>query len=190
MDTNHGLAIAAANEPGIGLARTARLVCLGRPCVEPVWPAPGFDPLNGSREAGFLLRVVAAGLPGAPVAPLRVGSRRSSAPTTGRAAPPRDRLAALLGTRRSPIQVVGGIAKIDHHVLEVDSLQLEEDLAPLLDPFGTPSDEQIGAARARLRTALAGHSIFLPSVNTDWARAARFRIADAMARAARRLASE
>jgi len=114
--------------------------------------------------------------------------------------PTRARLAAPLqgrdGRHMGWLSTVAAPARAftadDEHLLtqlaQVTSLALENALAPLLDAFQPPSGAQTEAARLRLGRALAGEIVFLPDVDEPWADAARHRIADAVARAARRIA--
>lgn len=167
-----------------------RLYCLAAPRVESFGQAFALGPRQASDPIRLLLRVAGAGPRGIRVETLQAALWPG--------VPARERrgrfddclrcLALLLGTAEPPVRVCGDLARIDEGLLEVDSLALENALAPLLDAFQPPSGAQTEAARLRLGRALAGEIVFLPDVDEPWADAARHRIADAVARAARRIA--
>jgi hypothetical protein len=97
-------------------------------------------------------------------------------------------LSLLTGSATAPLRFEGELVGVDRRVLEVDSLELEEALAPLLTPFHRDSDGAPGA-RAAVSRALADEAVFLPGFDAPWATAARMRIADKIVRATRRLTS-
>jgi hypothetical protein len=88
----------------------------------------------------------------------------------------------------APLALDGDTITVVRDVLEVDSLRLEEAIAPLLAPFPRPVEPGVGAARAELARALSSDPVFLPDFDAPWAVAARLRIADKLVRATRRLA--
>jgi hypothetical protein len=97
-------------------------------------------------------------------------------------------LALLAGSAASPLRLDGELVHVDRVALEVDSLELEDALAPLITPFHRAGDVA-PAARSALSRALADEAVFLPDFDAPWAIAARMRIADKIVRAVRRLAS-
>lgn len=191
MDSTHASPLAADAPPALAAGQRPRLVCLAAPRIEAFGQTIELRPRQASEPVLLLLRVVAAGSRGIPVARLLASIWPNDAEREARhrLEDCRRCLALLIGIRASPIRIDGDIAAIDDECLEVDSVSLECALSPLLDPFRPPLPEQAAKARALLGRTLSGGSVFLPGVETAWADAARHRIADTLARAARRLAS-
>ena len=179
--------VAAARPP----PSKSRLHCLGWPHLDALGQAIALDPRWRAQPVELLLRVAAAGPGGIAL------SRLLSLlwPTDGPRLAQRQLedcrrcLALLLGTDTPPVAIDGDLVKIDERVLAVDAFELERALEPLLDPFRPATSVQAAGARALLGEALAVESIFLPDFDAAWADAARRRIADAVARAARQLTS-
>lgn len=191
MDTALGRVAAARRPPSVEAGPRPRLVCLASPRLESFGQTLALAPRQESEPVQLLLRVVAAGVEGLPVGRLCAALWPTDSAREGR-----HRmndclrcLALLLGIAKPPVCVRGDFATVDESLLEVDSLALERTLSPLLDAFQPPSTDQVTCARALLGHALATECVFLPGYEEAWAGLARSRIADAMARAARRLAS-
>lgn len=179
---------ALPSTPAAAVSRAAaRLECLG----QPRFAGPGGTIVLGQRRAAepveLLLRIVAAGPPGLAFSSLRAAlwPRRSQRQCVARVRADAQALALLAGTESDPFQLDGDLLTVARDVLEVDSLVLEEALAPLVAPFGAALPN---SARAALAHALCADPVFLPGFDAPWALAARLRIADKLARAARRLA--
>jgi hypothetical protein len=149
----------------------ARLECLGPPRLAARGASLALGPRHGAAEpVEMLLRIVAAGPQGLAFASLcaALWPRSSSRTCLARFRANARALALLAGIDSAPLLLEGDLAAVDRALLEVDSLALEEALAPLLVPFADPA--------------------FLHGFEQPWALAARLRIADKLARAARRLA--
>ena len=168
-----------------------RLVCLGPPQLEFFGSSHALD-VEGQEPVEVLLRVAAAGPPGVEVEPLcaTLWPNLSERARRTRFGDCRRCLALLLGHPFSPVAVEGARVSIDPARLFVDSLELEGAIEPLLDPFDPVSGPATERARVALSGALDRRAVFLPGLDRAWANAARLRIADKLARAARRLWSE
>jgi len=173
------------------IATIPRLRCLAAPRLESFGQAIELGPRQDADPVRLLLRVVAAGPGGIPAERLRTSLWPAESARQGRQrmADSIRCLALLVGTGVPPVTIRDGIVSTDTAGLEVDSLTLEERIAPLLDPFRAPSPAEAAEARTAVSQAVAACSAFLPGFDAPWAEAARRRIADSIARAARRLSS-
>lgn len=175
---------APGHDPGI-----AHLHCLGSPRLLAFGEWLDLAHRQHTSPIELLLRVAAAGPGGATLDSLEAGLSPNHAPRTRRAhlGHAIHGLASLLGEATSPLHLEGGRAWIDESRLHVDSLTLERALAPLLVPFNEATRDETERARTALARALVRRAVFLPGNEQAWARAARLRIADALARSARHL---
>ena len=169
----------------------ARLHCLGPPRLQALGDDIALEERGRSEAAEVLLRIVAAGPGGASLPALLEAlwpdlsprKRRTRFDDCARC------IQLLVGGEGTVLALEGDLVTVDPDRLEVDSLELERVLAPLLVPFQPGGDAaDVAAARFAVSGALARDPVFLPRFDAPWARAARLRIADKLVRAARHFA--
>lgn len=185
--------VAAAGKPPASDARPRpRLFCLDAPRLEAFGQTIDLVPRQATGPVQVLLRLAAAGRAGMPVRRLTaaIWPQAAEREARNRLGDCQRCLALLLGTERSPVRVEGEFACVDGDVVEVDSLELEASLAPLLEPFAELPEDDCRQARALLARCLSTGLVFLAGFESPWAGSARYRIADSVARATKRLAIE
>lgn len=171
-------------------ART-RLALMGPPRLDGPGLALELGERTASKPVELMLRLAAAGPAGSRADALEMALWPDIAPRARRASlrAAIAALATLAGAGEPPVRESAGHVGFDPRVLEVDSIVLERALAPLLVPYADASSGEREKARRILAEALARPASFLPGFDAPWAAAARLRIADAIASAARRLAA-
>ena len=168
----------------------ARLRCLGPPRLDSPGGSLALEERRNAEPIEVLLRVVAMGPAGMPMRTLSAACWPELTPRQchARLQSATQALALLAGSEAVPLRLDGELVNVDRQALEVDSLQLEEAIAPLITPYQREGDMAPGA-RAAVSRAIADEAVFLPDLDAPWATAARMRIADKLVRAVRRLAS-
>jgi hypothetical protein len=167
---------------------TPRLRCLGPLRLDGPGGSIALDQRRAAEPVEILLRVVAMGPTGMPMRTLSAACWTGLTPRQchSRLQAAAQALALLVGSASAPLLLEGELVVVDPLALGVDSLDLENALAPLIAPFHDAADFP-PAARAAVSRAIADEAVFLPDVDAPWATAARMRVADKIVRATRRL---
>ena len=167
------------------MTSTTSLRCLGPPRIEREGASPPRPVAPDNQPIELLLRVAAAGPGGASATMLCAAMWPHVAPEARRNAlrAAMRRLDRCLAVRQALV-LDGNRVVVNRGALDVDSLDLEAAIAPLLNPFSIATPVECTRAREALAGISARHSAeFLLDIQEPWAVQARLRIADAVRRA-------